>query len=414
MRIRRDYSEPFFASRRARRGSFLRSALRGLLVVGVVALLVYTQFDTLRDTAYDMMGLNPTPTPLPGELAMRAAEFYVQGNLAAASDLFARVVAERPDNVDYLYEYGRILIELNRPEESLLLADRIINLDAFDPRGPTLKVRAMIWLGESSGAIPIGLAGLELNPGYGPLHAELARAYTNTQRWQDGLRYGERAIELAPYDPEAHRSYAHALSAVGAYDEAMRELILAIDLNPVYMPPYFELASLYLARDLDQEAIDLYDRILGMQPRNARAMLRLCQAYRKIGQFERALGFCEDAVENQPDFVEARAQLGLLYYSRLDFTRALDNFQACVQLDPANLGCTYRLGLAHYYLGDCEPAWNILQDSLLMAQARDDTAAIDNIRQGLSAITGDPACMGGGFPQPESTPESTEESSGGF
>ena len=65
------------------------------------------------------------------------------------------------------------------------------------------------------------------------------------------------------------------------------------------MPIHFELAGLYLARDEDQSAIDIYNRILSLDPRNARAMLRLCLAYRKVGEFSRALGFCEDSVGEQ-------------------------------------------------------------------------------------------------------------------
>ena len=228
---------------------------------------------------------------------------------------------------------------------------------------------------------------------------------------------GEKAINLDPYNANAHRSYAHALTSVAEYDLAMEELQQAIDLNPNYLPPYFELALLLLANDRDQEAIDIYDRILSMQPRNARAMLRQCQAYRKVGEFQRALGFCQDSVSEDPTYLPAQFQLGMLHYRERQFAPAQEAFQACVDIGGANLDCFYRLGLTHYYLGDCQTGWDILQDALIMAGAREGTAeTIEDIRQGLTAIGSDANCAGVGriIPAPTSIPtaEATEESGG--
>ena len=182
----------------------------------------------------------------------------------------------------------------------------------------------------------------------------LARAYVDAERWADGLEAGERGLSISSDNADLLRAYAYALQSVGSYSDAGSYLQRSVDLRPAYLPTHFELAGLFLARDEDQNAIDLYDHILAIDPRNARAMLRLCLAYRKLGEFARALGFCEDSVANDSTDPEAQFQLGLLYYRDYQFEQSRDAFQRCLDYDDGtyDLSCRYRLGLSHYYTGE--------------------------------------------------------------
>ena len=408
MHIKRNYNQPFFREKRKR--GYGRAILVALLLMGGLVWYVFSQPAAIMNSIYALMGAQPTPTPLPSDLVAQAFSIARTGDLEGAALIMAQAVEQRPDQIDYLYEYGQILVDINRPDEALELADRIIAIDGTDARGFALRALALVWKGDAPGAIPVALAGMQYNNTFGPLYVALSRAYTGTAEWAQSQEYGLLAIEMAPGDVHSYWAYAHALVSVGAREEGMRELERAIEIQPNFLPPYFELGLLYLASDRDQEAIDLYDRILGIQPRNARALLRQCQAYRKVGQFERALGLCQDAVDSDPNYVTAQYQLGLLRYNRREFERARVAFQACIDQDPSSVECQYRLGLAHYYLAvdtsldndgaaatirqHCEIAWTKLEESLVMLQAQNlsDGASVDIIREGLGAIASDPRC----------------------
>lgn len=405
MYIRRDYSGSFFGPQKKRRNTFRLFFIFGL-AIGALGVYVYANFETLQEKANAMMGNVPTATPLPSDLATLGVTLVLQGDLQAAADLFERAIAQRPDNIDYLHEYGKVLLELGEAEQSLALGDRILDLNPTDPRGYALRAQALVWLSRPSEAIPAALAGLSVNDRYAPLYAALARAYTNTGRYIDGVEAGESAVEVDPASIEARRGYAYALTWVGRNAEATAQLEIALALDERYLPTYFELAVQYLAQDRDQEAIDLYDRILAIQPRNARALLRLCGTYRKVGQFERALGYCEDAAQNDPTSVGANYQLGLLRYNNFDFNGAVESFTQCLEYDSENLDCTYRLGLSYYYLDNCDAAWTVLQQALVMARGRPGTeTAIAHIQEGLVAVSQACPQYGGQFVQPEITPE---------
>lgn len=392
MKIQRDYTQPFFREPK-------RHPLRNMLIAALLGLLlglaILWQWDAIKGVVNSFSASPPTPTPLPSERATRASALFLAGDISDAESELAKAVAERPNNIAYLYEHGRLLIELGRYEEAHAHGAAITEMDARDPRGFALKATALTWQGQPSVAIPIALSGLELNPRFTPLYAALARAYVDTQRWADGLEAGERGLSIDDDDADLIRAYAYALQSVGSYNDAEVYLRRALQLRPTYLPIHFELGGLYLARDDDQSAIDIYNRILSLQPRNARAMLRLCLAYRKVGEFARALGFCQDSVEQQPADAEAQFQLGLLHYRERQFEASRDAFQQCLRYDEGfyELSCRYRLGLSHYYTGACTLGWSLLRDSLDLAQAAGDSATMANILQGLDAIESDPQCV---------------------
>lgn len=411
MYVRRNYSEPFFRPRPPRRRYRWLWALLLALIAG--ALYVYTQPQAITNAVLGALGSAPTPLPLPGELVGRAQEAVRAGKLNDAIALYAQALQQRPQNIDFLYDYGQLLVEVNRAEEAVQVGQQIQSLAPQDIRGYALRARALAWLGQGAVAIPIGIAGLGIAPDQPALLEAMTRAYLSENRWRDALDAGERAIELAPDDFRARWAYANALMAVGASAEAIVQLEEANALAPNFLPPYFELAFLYLAQNRDQEAIDLYDRILSIDPRNARALLRQCEAYRKIGEFQRALGICQDAADADLNFAPAQFRLGQLRYSRREFSQAQVAFERCLASDPANLDCHTMLGLTYYYLGQCDTAQSMLEESLRMAAARslDDTQLIN---EGLRALARDSACTGNLAPEleldAEATPEATAES----
>jgi tetratricopeptide (TPR) repeat protein len=432
MRINRNHRRDFFHERK-KKSHLWRNLFLFLLVVG--AMVVYTlrqQPELVVAAKNRLQGIEITPTPAPSSLATQAQELFWAGQLDAAAELMAQSVELEPDNISYLYEYGMLLLDLDdgrngNADAAIELARQIIQINPNDPRGYALRALGLVWIGNSAGALPVAQAGLAIAPTFGPLHAALSRAYVGEGRLREAQEEGILAIEYAPGDVRSYWAYASALWSSGARDEAIIEYERTTEVHPGFIPPYFELALLYLAANRDQEAIDTYDRILGVQPSNARALLRQCEAYRKIGQFERALGLCQDAVNSDPGFVPAQYRYGLLLYNRFDFNGARDAFQACVDLESGNLECTYRLGLTYYYLAQddyrnncesqrlspfecgsvatCQTGWALLEDALVMAQAQTSAEAdIDIIREGLGAISADPACAGvSGRPFPTRT-----------
>ena len=355
------------------------------LTAGVGAGLAYftaSNSDQLQYAALNALGLAAPPTPFASERAQRGIDLFHAGKAREALLEFELASAQQPDDINYLYEYGRILIELDDYDLAAPIGERAIAIAPGDPRGYALKARALMWSDPGS-AIPAALAGLDIDPNFAPLHAALAIAYTNTGRYGEALQRGSRAIELAPFDSFTHRAYSIPLIFTGRYSQAIDALEEAVAINPSLTGPYFELAAQYRKVDYHEMAAGIYLRVLELEPENAKAYLRLCETYAEIGEFQQGSGFCETALQINPEYASAWRMLGQLQYNRRNYEGAIDSFENCVSYGSQEIECYYIRGWAYYILGNCDQAWQVLQDSLAYAQAEQ---IIDAINLGLTNV----------------------------
>jgi Tetratricopeptide repeat len=108
---------------------------------------------------------------------------------------------------------------------------------------------------------------LQENLGFYPAHAALGElALASGDTTQALAEYGQ-AAELGPDDGIMHFHYGVTLLATHRLVEAERELRRAIELEPLYAPPYLALASLLDERGAAQEALPQYQAFVARATR---------------------------------------------------------------------------------------------------------------------------------------------------
>jgi tetratricopeptide (TPR) repeat protein len=381
-------NKPLFGGRR--RGFPIRLTLLTIFLAVGFVVLAMNQRDTIQIRALEVFGMAPTPTAFASDLATRGSALFQNGDIAGALRLFEEALVQRPDDVNYLYEYGQLLIENEQDGEVLPFAERIIALAPLDPRGYALKGRALMWT-DPSGAIQASIQGIDIDPNFAPLYSVQGVAFTNLGRWQEGLRNAQRAYELDPQDIFVLTSYQWPLTYVGRYQQAIDYLEDAIAINPNLVNPYFYLAAWYNLRSVNQPemAIGTYNRILELQPNNAKAYLRLCQTYANVdgARFDIAQPYCDAAIRLDPTYAEAYMQRGQMQYARRNYEGSIESFNACIANGSTRIECWYIRGFAHYYLGNCEESWTILEESRLLAVNQNKPSVMEQIDNIMDAIT---------------------------
>jgi tetratricopeptide (TPR) repeat protein len=389
MQIRRDYSRSFFTGRR-RGGIGARVLFLIGLLLGGLAVFFMLNFNRLQLAALDAVGMAPTATPFASNYARQGMELFYGGDLDDAIIAFENALQQRPDNIDYLYEYGSMLMEAERFEEALIVAEHAIDVAADDPRGYALKARNLMFT-DSPQAIQVAIQGVDVDPTFAPLYAAQGVAYTNLGRWQEGLRMVTRAQEIDPNNIFVQMSMQWPYVYQGNYRAAIEALERAIGLNPNLVTPYFYLAALYNLNQVGEPemAIATYERILEMDPDNEKAYLRLCQVYAGVDQarFDVAQPYCDRAIQINPEYGDAYAQRGQMQYVRRNYEGAIESFEDCVRYGSDKIECWYLRGFSHYRLSQCEQAWDITNEARPMAVEQGLPTIVENIDNVLDAIT---------------------------
>jgi tetratricopeptide (TPR) repeat protein len=389
MSFRRNYSQSLFSDRK--RGPNMWVIFIIGLILGSVLVFLMLQPQVFQKWALEQVGIAPTPTPFASDYATWGMERYQQGDITGALELLQYASELRPDDVDYLYETGILLIENDRTEDAVIIGEQIIELVPGDPRGYALKGRALMW-DDPITAIQVSILGQDVDPTFAPLYAIQGVAYTNLGRWNEGVKQGLQAIELAPNDAFVLRAIYTPMVYIGRYQDAIDYLERAISVNSNLTAPYFELASLYKLRQVNQPemALAIYDRILELEPDSAKAYLRICETYANVenARFDVAQPYCDQAIEIDPQYGDAYMQRGRMQYLRRNYEGSIESFEDCIAYGSEAIECWYLRGLAHFFLNNCDQAWDILQQARTRAQQQGSLESIiENIEVGLYNIT---------------------------
>lgn len=208
------------------------------------------------------------------------------------------------------------------------------------------------------------VAALALDDGLAEAHAVMASVLKVCDwNWADAEREYRRALELNPSYASAHHWYADFLSALGRSDEAMQQIHLAQQLDPLSLLINVELAwNSYMARDYPR-SIEYALRTVDMEAACAAAHLTLGLAHEQAGRLDDAIAAFRIAYERSAGNPATVAALGHALAEVGERTEAralLDELTARAAHDYVSPYC---VALLHAGLGDAESALACLQQA---------------------------------------------------
>jgi O-antigen ligase/tetratricopeptide (TPR) repeat protein len=248
------------------------------------------------------------------------------------------------------------------------------------------------------GALPQAIPSLQRASQFNVLDAEphriLAEVYLqrfqqeNDPSWLElAIAEAEQAVGLAPYDVQNRWTLAriYLMADVKQHPTlihlVIEQLEAIVDMRRPCGEPqaYQQLGKLYLALGRQEEARQLYQRIIEdysrsyNQPYNqeittllADVHLTLGQIHTNYGEQDEAQAEYEAAIALQPQNAAAYFGLGLLDYKDKDFDAALAHFQQAVRCDPNDAPTHYYLGLVYLELREQDKAKEHFEAALLL------------------------------------------------
>jgi tetratricopeptide (TPR) repeat protein len=192
---------------------------------------------------------------------------------------------------------------------------------------------------------------LQLDPQYASARAMRGVLLLRDGQSAEGRAELDAAVLTDPYNPIANAELAALAYAAGSNDEAIRLGRLALLIDSDNVNAYVAIAMAYRRMGSANLSKLVCYNAIGMSPKaapiyNILGLLALDEDQVKI-----AIGQFEKAVEFEPDFVEARMNLGAVMLNYGDFAGALQHFEAVLKLQPDNLDATLSLAVVHRGLG---------------------------------------------------------------
>ena len=160
-------------------------------------------------------------------------------------------------------------------------------------------------------------------------------------------KYFRRAIKAAPDNPLLYCNLANTQLNGGNINGAIATCRAALELAPDHQDVLLMLGRLYIKRGDDKEAIEIFQQLLTINPKNIAALKTLEQHYRNI-------------LNGSPDNFAALVNLGNVLRLGLRFEEAKDCFLRANAINPENSDALLNLARTYYFLdmpAEAEPVY---------------------------------------------------------
>lgn len=212
-----------------------------------------------------------------------------------------------PANHDYYLDYTRLLIDLNRYDESeRFIEDGLQRLSG--DYALTMRLGSLQMMqGKFEQARGTFQRAIANNPEIALGYVALAQTYLRERRDADALSQLEAARAKLPEDAMIQHYYGLALVRLGKYTEAVTPLEHAARMNPDESETHYLLGKSYEALGRVDTARSEYEQAIRVDSSNAGAYYQLSRIYARTGDSTKA----REMAERTRQINEARRQDGI-------------------------------------------------------------------------------------------------------
>jgi tetratricopeptide (TPR) repeat protein len=177
-------------------------------------------------------------------------------------------------------------------------------------------------------------------------HAKDSPPVVQMLRWdiyrQLSFIHFQRLLDEYPQSAWAHFLKGRTLTAQGKI-QAVEEYLAAIAADPTLPELHIALADVYLSNSRVQEALAECQKELELNANSSAAKARIGRIYVQLREVEKGIPYLEEALKEDPEDANARADLAQGMELRGDMDKAVAEYQRALKLDPS-------LNRIHYIL----------------------------------------------------------------
>jgi tetratricopeptide (TPR) repeat protein len=317
-----------------------------------------------------------------------AANLSHAGKSDLAAKQFQKALALDPRNFDANHNFGELYIQSGKIEYAIPFLERAQSIDPSSYNNGYDLAQAYFLTGRLSQARKVILS-LVRQKDTGELHSLLGEVEEKDGKFLAAANEYQSAAHLDPsednlfdwggellvhrtYDPaievfrQATQRYPNsprlriglgmALYSRGNYEESIKSLLAAADLDPADPRCYLFLSKSYLSSpNQADEVIQRFRRYAELKPNNALAQYYYAVSLwkgKRLEQtsvdFQTVESLLQKSIALDGSLADAHLQLGILYADQHELAKSLPEYQRTLELNPNSPDAHYRLG--QYYV----------------------------------------------------------------
>jgi len=172
----------------------------------------------------------------------------------------------------------------------------------------------------------------------------LGNSYLKKRLMPESVAAFGKMYGVAPGSAAAHLIAAQMMMRQELNDDAEKELLRAVELEPLIPQAHYLLGELYAFRGDGEKAAAELKQEIGLNPASAMAYYKLGDAYSRMGQWAKAIPALQKSVWLNATNSGPYILLGKGYLQQKELGNAEGMLRRAVQMDPQN-------SMAHYLLG---------------------------------------------------------------
>lgn len=261
-------------------------------------------------------------------------------------------VEKNPGDFEAHYNLGAMLLARGAQKDAVQQFEQAVRLRPQDATANNALGASLMAEGLFAEAIPYLSASIKARPDNFDAHYNLASALASENKFTEAIEHYRAATRLHPDDANAEANLGGALAEKGDIAEARLHFqrALRIDPNHKLARENLEQLSHEVSAQSSPQQIEA-PKPKALPSPDANAAFAEAKRLAQQGKFDEAIGQLEALAVKQPDIKGLVHELGVVYYKKGDYPKAVANFKKALDENPGDSEAIQLMGLSYYLAG---------------------------------------------------------------
>ena len=220
-------------------------------------------------------------------------------------------------------------------------------------------VLALARAGDGQSAIAAGREAVSKYPNDASLQYGLTHAYRSARRFDEALSTIDRAMALEGERPFFHCLRADVLLGLERFEEAIQDAEAVLDTDPDHSHSFEQIIEALVRLGRTEEAEGRAEELVQLAPSDPRALLAASDLYLSQDRLDQALELVERVLDIDPGNQQARHMRGFVFFRFQDYRRASEDLRESASHHPQSISTHCWLADSLLFSGDFEEAIDV-------------------------------------------------------